>query len=84
MCSWINPMKSPPSFCNKRSGNVSKRALRVGVARVISHLGQEPGLLAHSQTHLNKIAHQLNERPRKSLQFETPAERFNECVALTG
>jgi len=41
-------------------------------------------LSAHSQAHLNKIARQLNERPRKTLQFETPADRFNQCVAATG
>ena len=41
-------------------------------------------LSVHSQAYLNKIAHQLNERPRKTLQFETPAEKFSECVALTG
>jgi len=40
-------------------------------------------LSEHSQAHLNKIARQLNERPRKTLQFETPAERFSACVALT-
>lgn len=38
-------------------------------------------LTVHSQAHLNKVARQLNERPRKTLQYETPAERLNACVA---
>ena len=37
-----------------------------------------------SQAQLNAIARQLNERPRKTLNFETPADRFNQSVALTG
>ncbi len=41
-------------------------------------------LSVHSQAHLNKIARQLNERPRKTLQFETPADRFKQCVASIG
>ncbi len=41
-------------------------------------------LSVYSQAHLNKVARQLNERPRKTLGFETPAERFSACVASTG
>ncbi|UCH41899.1 MAG: IS30 family transposase, partial [Gammaproteobacteria bacterium] len=36
-----------------------------------------------SQAKLNAVARRLNERPRKTLNFETPAKRFNQCVAST-
>src|SRR5215469_16143968 len=40
-------------------------------------------LAAHSQAELNKVARQLNERPRKTLDFQSPAERFSQCVPAT-
>ena len=36
-----------------------------------------------SQAKLSVVARQLNERPRKTLQYQTPAEKFEACVAAT-
>ena len=41
-------------------------------------------LSVFSQAKLDEVARSLNERPRKTLNYETPIERYRQAVALTG
>ena len=41
---------------------------------------KKTNLSVHSQVHLSRIAKRLNQRPRKTLDFQTPAEVLNQAL----
>ena len=48
------------------------------------YLPRGTDLSQYSQTELNDIAHELNQRPRKTLGWQTPADKLAAIVASTG
>lgn len=60
------------------------KSKRYSDARIMGILKQaENGMAVFSQAILSATARQLSERARKTLQYQTPAEKFAACVTTT-
>jgi hypothetical protein len=54
-----------------------------GVRYILVNRSYFSWVRSHIRVDLNRVALRLNQRPRKTLEFLSPAEKFRECVALT-
>ena len=72
-CLFLRPAESLARGSNENTNGLLRQYFPKGI-----------DLSVYSQAKLTAIARRLNERPRKTLNYETPAERFSQTVASIG
>jgi len=70
-------------FCDPRSP--WQRGTNENTNRLLrQYFPKGADISVYSQQELDKVARRLNQRPRKTLGYDTPADKLQACVALTG
>ncbi len=70
-------------FCDPKSP--WQRGTNENTNRLLRQYFPKKTSLGHfSQEDLDAVTHELNRRPRKTLEYRTPNEVLYECVAMTG
>jgi IS30 family transposase len=59
------------------------RRWNAGESLLRQYLPEKTDLSLHTQADLDRMALRLNQRPRKTLEFQTPASKLQESVAST-
>ena len=72
-------------FCDPRSPCATRQQRRTRSGPLLrQYLPKGIDISSYTQAKLNAVARQLNQRPRKTLGYQTPAEMFSQSVASTG
>jgi IS30 family transposase len=75
-------MSKSTSVIRRALGSAAPMKIPTGLLR--QYFPKKTDLSGYSQADLNKVALRLNQRPRKTLGFETPASKLQASVASTG